>query len=122
MKLVLELRIEDSVVVVPILESLVEVIDAGAHAYLKQGETLHAKFVTVDGLFAQVSSYNINPRSERYEHEMGVNILDADLTRELDDEFASDIRQALKVERSQDLEIRHSPLSFIIRRYFFNQL
>ena len=73
----------------PILASLPPLLNFGANIYLKQeaGATLHSKFMTVDGIFSTVSSFNFHPRSIRYEPEMTVNILDAEKTRQLEAVF-----------------------------------
>lgn len=114
--------VDEPIVSVPILESLPELIEAGANVYLKQGDTLHAKFMTVDGIYSNVTSFNLHPRSDRYEHEMSVSALDRGLAAELDAEFAGDLATARRIRRAEDLAIPSSPLSFIVRRYLFNQL
>ncbi len=114
--------VDQPIVVVPILESLPELIEAGANVYIMRDTMLHAKFMTVDGIYSNVTSYNIHPRSERYEHEMAVAGLDAQLAADLDDDFARDIHSARKIESAGDLDIPSSPLSTIVRRYLFNQL
>jgi len=114
--------VDEAIVIVPILESLPELIEAGAKVYLKQGDTLHAKFMTVDGVYSNVTSFNLHPRSDRYEHEMSVSALDAGLAAELDAEYAADILAARPILRGEDLIIPRSALTFIVSRYLFNQL
>ncbi len=114
--------IDEPVMCVPILESLPELVAAGARVYLKRGQTLHSKFMTVDGFFASVGSYNLHPRSIRYEHELVVNALDAGLASDLDRAFAEDLAQARQVRDPDELAIPKSPLHSALRRYFFNQL
>jgi len=114
--------VDQPIVVVPILESLPELIDAGANIFVMREGMLHAKFMTVDGIYSNVTSFNIHPRSERYEHEMAIPAIDKDLAADLDADFARDTAAARKIERSEDLEIPSSPLSDIVRRYLFNQL
>lgn len=108
----------------PILASLPPLLNFGANVYLKQGakETLHSKFMTVDGVFCTVSSFNFHPRSVRYEPEMTVNILDSGKTRELEQVFNRDISQAKRITDSSQLKLPHSALTDLVRKYFFNQL
>jgi len=95
---------------------------AGANVYLKQGETLHSKFLTVDGVFASVGSYNLHPRSERYDTECNVNILDADAVRKLDEAFARDLAEA-KHMTLQDLQAgKPGWLSRLLAKVGFGQL
>lgn len=114
--------VDQAIVVVPILESLPELIEAGANVFIMRETMLHAKFMTVDGIYSNVTSYNIHPRSERYEHEMAIAGIDKELAADLDDDFARDTLKARKIETASDLDIPSSPLSAIVQRYLFNQL
>ncbi|MCM2303834.1 MAG: phosphatidylserine/phosphatidylglycerophosphate/cardiolipin synthase family protein [Elusimicrobia bacterium] len=114
--------IDEPIVIAPILASLPELIAAGATVSLKRGDTLHSKFMTVDGLFSIVGSFNLHPRSLRYEHELIVSALDARLAAALDRAFAADMAAALPVTDPAALAIPDSPLNRIVRRYLFNQL
>lgn len=104
-----------------ILKSVKAFSDAGANVYLKQGETLHSKFMTVDGVFCSIGSYNLHPRSERYDTELNVNILDKDSVAQIDAVFARDIAEAKKAG-SKDLSPKPGWLNRIMERYFFSQL
>ena len=114
--------VDEPMVSVPILKSLPDLLNAGARIYLKKGDTLHSKFITVDGLFCQVGSFNLHPRSIRYENEMAVNILGPQKTMELDAVFNRDISQAQQITRFEQLNIPASLQNDLIQRYLFNQL
>lgn len=114
--------IDEPIVIAPILASLPELIAAGATVHLKRGDTLHSKFMTVDGLFSIVGSFNLHPRSLRYEFELIVSALDARLAAGLDAAFAADMAAALPVTDPAALAIPDSPLNRIVRRYLYNQL
>jgi cardiolipin synthase len=114
--------IDEPIVIAPILASLPELIAAGATVGLKRGDTLHSKFMTVDGAFAIVGSFNLHPRSIRYEFELIVSALDPRLAARLDAAFAADMAAALPVTDPAALAIPDSPLNRIVRRYLYNQL
>ena len=114
--------IDEPIVTAPILASLPELIAAGAGVFLKRGSTLHSKFMTVDGLFSITGSFNLHPRSVRYEHELIVSVLDVRVAARLDRAFAADVAAALSVTDPGALAIPDSPLTRIVRRYLFNQL
>ncbi len=115
--------VDEPIVSVPILESLPELIEAGANVYLMAGkDTLHSKSLTVDGIFASVGSFNLNPRSIRYDSEVSVNVLSREFVGELDLDFATAIARARHIRRPEELDLHPSPLNRIVRRYFFNQL
>jgi len=114
--------IDEPIMTAPILASLPELIAAGARVSLKRGSTLHSKFMTVDGLFSIVGSFNLHPRSVRYENEVIVSALGARVAVALDRAFAADMAAALPVTDPAALTIPDSPLTWIVRRYLYNQL
>ncbi|HBE89094.1 MAG TPA: hypothetical protein DDW67_08155 [Elusimicrobia bacterium] len=107
---------------VPLLKSLAVLKAEGAGVYVKTGDTLHSKFMTVDGVFANVGSYNLHPRGERYDTELNVNILGRGDVAELDEAFLADIAAARRIDRVEDLDIRETWLSKFIEEYFMAQL
>ncbi|MBI3297272.1 MAG: phosphatidylserine/phosphatidylglycerophosphate/cardiolipin synthase family protein [Elusimicrobia bacterium] len=114
--------VDEPIVGVPILESLPELMRAGAKVWLKRGATLHSKFMTVDGVYAGIGSFNLHPRSVRYEVELLLQALGGALPGELDAVFARDQAEARRVERPADLAIPATPLNALVRRFMFNQL
>lgn len=114
--------IDEPIVIAPILASLPELIAAGATVGLKRGDTVHSKFMTVDGLLSIVGSFNLHPRSVRYEYELIVSALDARLAAALDRAFAADMAAATRVTDPAALAIPDSALTRIVRRYLYNQL
>lgn len=114
--------VDEPIVSAPILSSLPELIQAGAEVYLKQGDTLHSKFMVVDGLFSSVGSYNLHPRSQRYEGEMNLNILDAGTANELIRAFENDLQQARRVASAESIQVPQNLLTTLASRYFFDQL
>lgn len=105
-----------------ILESLAEMKAAGAEIYVKEGETLHSKFMTVDGIFATVGSYNFHPKSIRHEREVTLHVLDNAFAAEMEAVFAEDISKAKKINNDEELGLKDSPLNYLARRYMFDQL
>jgi len=114
--------IDEPIIIAPILASLPELIAAGATVGLKRGDTLHSKFMTVDGLFSIVGSFNLHPRSVRYEFELILSALDSRVAARLDRAFAADMAAAQLVADPAALAIPDSPLTRLVRRYLFNQL
>jgi cardiolipin synthase len=114
--------VDEPIVSAPILESLPELIRAGAKVGLKQGPTLHSKFMSVDGIFSIIGSFNLHPRSIRYEWEVVLNVLDPRFASELDRAFRLDADRALSVPDAAALKIPDSPLTRLVKRLLFNQL
>lgn len=103
---------------------LIPLQQAGVNIYLKQGnmQTLHSKFMTVDGEFADIGSYNLHPRGERIDSEVNVNILDRATVGQLDAAFAADIAAAKKIVNPKQLETKPGLVSQIMSQFFYAQL
>ncbi|HPZ09097.1 MAG TPA: phosphatidylserine/phosphatidylglycerophosphate/cardiolipin synthase family protein [Candidatus Eremiobacteraeota bacterium] len=114
--------VDEQIVSAPILRSLPEFVEAGAEVYLKKGDTLHSKFMVIDGMYSSIGSYNLHPRSERYEGEMTLNILDTETASNLTEAFEKDIAQAIRVTTSEQIKVPDNIMTIIPARYFFDQL
>ncbi|MFM8546805.1 MAG: phospholipase D-like domain-containing protein [Betaproteobacteria bacterium] len=117
--------IDEKIVMRPILESLPKLVDAGAQVYLKKGATLHSKFMAVDGRYAWIGSYNLHPRSIRYEGENIFQILDdtdTGFAGTLISAFENDLAVALRITASREILIPEDSLAVLVERYFFDQL
>jgi cardiolipin synthase len=103
---------------------LIPLQQSGVNIYLKQGvlQTLHSKFMTVDGEFADIGSYNLHPRGERIDTEVNVNILDRGAVAQLDAAFARDIAAAKKIKAASELETKPGLVSQIMNQFFYAQL
>ncbi|GAB4030828.1 MAG: hypothetical protein Fur0012_07400 [Elusimicrobiota bacterium] len=105
------------------MKSMMPLFKAGAGIYLKKGDTLHSKFMTVDGTFVSIGSYNLHPRGERYDSELNANIIDREGAAFLDKVFEKDLAtQAVKITSEKQLVPDQSWFSSIIEKYFFSQL
>jgi cardiolipin synthase len=118
---------EGVVIVEAMYKCLIPLAEAGANIYLynglrSPGDTLHSKFMTVDGEFADIGSYNLHPRGERYDTEINVNILDRASVAQLDAAFARDLRNARRVKSAADLDGKPTFLGTVANNYFYAQL
>ncbi|MNK07389.1 Major cardiolipin synthase ClsA [compost metagenome] len=85
--------VDEPIVSIPILRSAQELAEVGAHVYLKKGDTLHSKFVVIDGEYSVIMSYNLHPRSERMEGEMAVVVKSREFADNMKTVFDRDIHQ-----------------------------
>lgn len=132
--------IDEPIITVPILRSLVEVAGLKGKGgqkvriYLRKGTTLHSKFLVVDEAFSMVGSYNYHPRSYRYEGEAVAVVLDAAYGKELAAIFDKDCEpgaadevggEAIERRLAQKLNqsmISNRLVAYFVERYFFDQL
>lgn len=61
------------------------------------GSTLHAKTMTIDGLYSTVGSFNLDTWSHKRNLEVNVGIIDAGAAASLEQQFESDLAQAKEV-------------------------
>lgn len=64
---------------------------AGVTLMRYQPTMLHAKLITIDGRLASIGSANFNQRSRLKDHEVAVNLLDAEMCALLDGHFDQDL-------------------------------
>jgi len=105
------------------MKGLYPLYKAGARIYLKKGETLHSKFMTVDGIYCSIGSYNLHPRGERYDSEVNLNIIDPESVPLLDEVFKKGVlNQSVEVKTGSELVPDQSWFSKIVEKYFFAHL
>jgi len=118
---------EGVVIVEAMYKCLIPLAEAGANIHLyngwrSPGDTLHSKFMTVDGEFADIGSYNLHPRGERYDTEVNVNVLDRASVAQLDAAFAKDLQNSRKVKTAADLDGKPTFMGTVANNYFYAQL
>ena len=59
---------------------------------------LHAKTISIDGMWSTVGSYNLDARSLLYNWEVTLEVLDADVASALDRKFQDDLQQSEQVD------------------------
>jgi cardiolipin synthase len=118
---------EGLVIVDAMYKCLIPLAEAGVNIYLyngirSPGDTLHSKFMTVDGEFADIGSYNLHPRGERYDTEVNVNILDRAAVAQLDAAFLKDVQNSRRVKSPADLGGKPGMMAGIANTFFYAQL
>lgn len=89
--------VDEPVVSTPIVNSAIQMANAGAEVYLKTGDTLHSKYWVADGEMAMISSYNNHPRSHYYEAESAMIVADKDFAQQMTAHFDQGAKEMAKV-------------------------
>lgn len=89
----------------PIIHSLSRpatrhLIRAGADVYDYQPSMIHAKLMTIDGLWSVVGSTNFDHRSFALNDEVNLAVLDRDLAAVIDADFSEDLEQSRRLTES----------------------
>jgi cardiolipin synthase len=115
--------IDEKMITNPILKSLGELIPSGVEVYVKRGkDTLHAKYAVFDSMLTMVKSYNLHPRSLRYERETATVVLDSRFATEALNNFTRDTNKGRRVRSISELGMTKSKLGDYAEMYFFDQL
>lgn len=72
-------------------------VEAGAEIYEFQPSMIHAKLLTVDGMWNVVGSANFDHRSFGLNDEVNLAVLDRDLARVIEEDFADDLKQSRRL-------------------------
>ena len=116
--------VDEPIVSIPILRSVLDFVKMGAEVYVKKGATLHSKLIIVDSEFSMIMSYNLHPRSERVEGEMAIAVKDPRFAGNLSQVFNADVSEekAQHIIQESDLIFPSSPVAIPTLRLFFDML
>jgi cardiolipin synthase len=69
----------------------------GVRIFEMYSSTLHAKTITIDGLYSSVGSFNLDTWSDKRNLEVNISALDSKLARQMEDNFMNDLQHATEV-------------------------
>ena len=72
-------------------------IELGVRIFELTKQSLHAKIITVDGVYCSVGSYNLDYLSTYRNLEVTLSALDRSLVNQLDQQFVNDFKSAKEV-------------------------
>jgi cardiolipin synthase A/B len=73
-------------------------LEAGIEIYEYQAGLLHAKTMTIDGIWATIGSTNLDTRSFALNEELNAVLYDKDITGQLEKVFADDLTYSRKID------------------------
>lgn len=75
-----------------------ELLEAGVEIYLYNKGFIHAKTIVIDGMISMVGTANMDYRSFELNFEVNAIIYDNDFSKQLQDTFFNDLKDAEKIE------------------------
>ena len=78
-----------------------ELLEAGVKIYLYRGGFVHAKVMTIDGVFSAVGSANMDERSFEDNFEVTAFVYDREKTARLENDFKEDLQLSQKINPEQ---------------------
>ncbi len=115
------LSVDEPIVSIPIMKSVLELQKEGAQVFLKKGKTLHTKMMRVDDL-VMVETYNMHPRSTRYEVEKSTVITDRNMANEMKILFDNEVNSAHELNNADEFNIPESAELDFFFSLIFDQL
>jgi cardiolipin synthase len=76
-------------------------LEAGVEIYEYQAGLLHAKTMTIDGIWATIGSTNLDTRSFALNEELNAVLYDTDVVGRLEKIFADDLTYSRKIDHAQ---------------------
>lgn len=73
-------------------------LHVGIRIYEMSKKNLHAKIATIDGVYASVGSYNLDPWSARRNLEVNVAMMDRKIADDLQEQFLIDLKNADEID------------------------
>jgi cardiolipin synthase len=106
----------------PIYRGLGPLHDAGVKIALQKGTTVHNKLLVADNRIGWIGSYNLHPRSYRYETESVMLFDDPELAKQFHQMFDADFAAASTVTNKSEVALPDASLSDFAESFFFDQL
>ena len=114
--------VDEEIVSMPVIHSAREAFKMGAEIYLKEGSTLHSKYMVIDKKISMVGSFNLHPRSLRFDAENVAVIFDSNYGAELTRHFEAGIQVALPHTKLEQFEVDWSFISLITSSFYYDFL
>ncbi len=84
-------------------------VRAGAEVYLYQPAMIHAKLMTIDGMWSVVGSTNFDRRSFALNDEVNMAVLDRELASVLEADLADDLTKSRRLTLEQVRTLFEAP-------------
>ncbi|MCI0362663.1 MAG: phospholipase D-like domain-containing protein [Phycisphaerales bacterium] len=69
----------------------------GVRIFEMHGSTLHAKTITIDGLYSTVGSFNLDTWSDKHNLEVNIAMIDSTVASRLQSDFLDDIKRSTEI-------------------------
>ncbi|KYQ94296.1 phospholipase D [Tieghemostelium lacteum] len=86
--------------------------------YEFNGNRLHSKTVTIDGIYSSVGSYNLDPWSQR-NLEVNLSFINSNVAKQLEDQFENDLKESTEIttETIQNLSLLNKFICYLAYQF-----
>src|SRR4051812_43383290 len=95
---------------------------SGGVKIFEMNQALHAKTVTIDGIYSSIGSFNLDPWSHFYNKELNLTTVDPEIASKLEEQFNKDLEKSTEVTTANLDKISHFQRCLHAVMYFFFRL
>lgn len=114
--------VDEAIVSMPVMNSARDAVIMGAKVFLRQSTTLHSKYMILDKKISVIGSFNLHPRSLRFDAENVAVIFEPSLARDLTEHFEEGIAEAKYMGNPKDFQINWSLVGLLTSHFYFDFL
>lgn len=114
--------VDEAIVSMPVMNSARDAVIMGAKVYLRQTTTLHSKYMVIDKKISVVGSFNLHPRSLRFDAENVAVIFQESVAEELTEHFEEGIREATYMDNPKNFHADWSLIGLLTSHFYFDFL
>jgi len=114
--------VDESIISMPVMNSARDAVVMGAKVFLRQTTTLHAKYMVVDKKISVVGSFNLHPRSLRFDAENVAVIFEESFAKELTQHFEEGILEARYMDNPKNFQADWSLVGMLTSHFYFDFL
>lgn len=114
--------VDEALVSMPVMHSARDAVTMGAKVYLRNGTTLHSKYMIVDKKITMVGSFNLHPRSLRFDAENVAVVFDEAFAEQMTTHFEDGIKTANYFDDPKLFKIDWTLIGLLTKSFYFDFL
>lgn len=114
--------VDEALVSMPVMHSARDAVTMGAKVYLRAGTTLHSKYMVVDKKITMVGSFNLHPRSLRFDAENVAVVFDEAFATKMTTHFEDGIKSAAYFDNPKLFKIDWTLIGLLTKSFYFDFL
>ena len=114
--------VDETIVSMPIMHSARDAVTMGAKVYLRNGTPLHSKYLIVDKKITMVGSFNLHPRSLRFDAENVAVVFDEAFAQKMTTHFENGIESAAYFDNPKLFKIDWTLIGLLTKSFYFDFL
>ncbi len=114
--------VDEALVSMPVMHSARDAVTMGAKVYLRTGTTLHSKYMIIDKKITMIGSFNLHPRSLRFDAENVAVVFDNTFAEKMTSHFEEGITEAKYFDDPKLFKIDWTLIGLLTKSFYFDFL